>query len=310
MQNLGRDQRKAIRLNQTHSARAYTGRFAPSPTGSLHLGSLYTALARYLDARSHQGRWLLRIDDLDTPRNQIGATESIIDCLQAFGLVWDGDIIYQSQQLKAYNEVINDLQIRQQLYACDCSRKELMPSTVVYPGFCRQKNITTGKYALRVKLIDKIINFEDGLQGLVKTNICKEHGDFIVKRKDGIIAYQLAVVVDDYLQQINHIVRGCDLLDSTAKQIYLQQLLDYPLPFYSHVPIIVDAESHKLSKQTLAKAIDYQNPSETLFLLLQLLKQNPPIELKITRVPEILDWAISHWHITSLSALKTINQPE
>lgn len=272
----------------------------------MHLGSLFTALASYLDARQHHGRWLLRIDDLDTPRNQTGAVSSILSCLDAFGLHWDGEVYYQSQQLQVYAEVLANLQQRKHIYRCDCSRKSLMHVPEVYPGFCRNKTQFNHDAAIRVKLDDVTITFNDRLQNQISSDIATAHGDFIIKRKDGIVAYQLAVVIDDHAQRINHVVRGCDLLDSTPKQIYLQGLLGYPEPNYAHIPIILDRYGQKLSKQTLAKAIDYQQPVPMLFSLLTLLNQQPPIELKQASVQEVLDWAIDHWQIAALKSLQEL----
>jgi len=286
----------------------YTGRFAPSPTGPLHLGSLFTALASYLEARYHQGRWLLRIDDLDTPRNMPGATEAILDCLHAFGLCWDGEVYYQSRHLNNYVEAIKQLQAQQLIYPCYCSRKQLSAYPGPYPGFCRDLPTQNGEHALRLKITDIHINFMDGLQGPISENMAI-HGDFIVKRRDGIVAYQLAVVIDDHAQQVNQIVRGYDLLNATARQMYLQQLLGYPHPSYRHVPILVDQQGNKLSKQTFAEAVDPRQPAVTLCRLLNLLQQNPPPKLRTASVAEILAWAIAHWRpepqkIVAVSSLK------
>jgi glutamyl-Q tRNA(Asp) synthetase len=270
----------------------------------LHLGSLYTALASYLDARKHNGQWLLRIDDLDTPRNQPGAISAIIDCLQNFGLIWNGEVYYQSQHNVAYEKAIALL--RDKLYACACSRKQLGQQIELYPGHCRHKHLAAENNALRIKSQNENINFIDRAQGWICENMAARHGDFVIKRKDSIIAYQLAVVVDDHEQQINHVVRGFDLLESTTKQIFLQQLLNFPTPEYMHVPIIVDSQGHKLSKQTLAHPVDKSQASATLFLLLNLLQQNPPANLRNAAIPDILEWAIAHWKPQHLFNTRTI----
>jgi glutamyl-Q tRNA(Asp) synthetase len=272
------------------------GRFAPSPTGPLHLGSLYTAFASFLQARSQHGLWLLRIDDLDTQRNVKGAADAILSTLDSFGLHWDGSVVYQSQCIDYYHDSLKQLTQQQLTYPCYCSRKDLITSDI-YNGFCRHKlNPPNTPYALRIKTDSRLISFNDGLQGLISHPIAKQHGDFILKRKDDIIAYQFAVVIDDNLQQVNEIVRGVDLLTETPKQIYLQQLLGLPCPNYLHVPIIVDQHGYKLSKQTRATAVNLTNPHTVIFDLLGLLKQNPPTELQHASVTELINWAITHWN--------------
>ena len=283
----------------------YIGRFAPSPTGPLHLGSLYTALAGFLQARSRQGKWLLRIDDLDTPRNIKGSADSILKTLDAFGLHWDDSVVYQSQHLDAYDEILNELAKDNLIYPCTCSRKTL---TDIYSGLCRNKQPSyNSPYALRIKTDERIISFHDELQGLISDNLAGQHGDFILKRKDRIIAYQFAVVVDDDRQQINHIVRGFDLLDSTPRQIYLQQILGFATPGYMHVPVIIDEHGYKLSKQTRATAVDSKTPHIVIFRLLNLLKQNPPCELQYAPTTEQLNWAIDHWNPTQLKNSRAIS---
>lgn len=259
-----------------------------------------------MQARSQQGRWLLRIDDLDTPRNIKGSAETILKTLEAFGLHWDDDVYYQSRHIDVYNDMINDLQRNKLIYPCTCSRKTLTASASdrsdIYPGICRDRQTPPdGPYALRIKTDNRIIAFQDDLQGLISHNIAEQDGDFIVQRKDRIIAYQFAVVIDDDMQHVNHIVRGFDLLDATPKQIYLQQLLGMVMPRYMHVPIIVDRQGYKLSKQTQAMAVDLTSPNRVIFELLVLLKQNPPIELQQASVTELLSWAIEHWNPLLLS---------
>ncbi|MGY6274942.1 tRNA glutamyl-Q(34) synthetase GluQRS [Methylomonas sp. MgM2] len=287
----------------------YIGRFAPSPTGQLHLGSLYTALASYLDARRHGGIWLLRIDDLDTPRNAAGAIDAILHCLERFGLHWDGEIYYQSRYLSKYQAILKHLQEQHWLYACRCSRK-ILRHTAVYPGVCRYAGFSFDEpSAWRLKVQDISIEFDDALQGKVNHHLSREHGDFIIRRKDNIIAYQFAVVIDDYLQKITHVVRGIDLLDSTPKQIYQQRLLAYPHPRYMHLPLIVDDQGHKLSKQNLATPVDDSQPEPTLFLLLNMLQQNPPSSLRNAPVATQLEWAITHWEPLALKKISAIHPP-
>lgn len=256
--------------------------------------------------------WLLRIDDLDTPRNKDGSATAILKCLEAFGLHWDGDVYYQSQHLDSYHGFLAGLEQSQLTYRCICSRKALSGFEVshltIYPGICRDKSIPVDTpHAVRLKTEPFNLSFHDELQGLISHNLAQQHGDFILKRKDGIFAYQFAVVVDDALQNINHVVRGCDLLEETPKQIYLQQLLGFSTPAYLHVPVIVDEHGYKLSKQTLATAVDTKSPNKTLFDLLVLLKQNPPDELNGATVNELLDWAIANWQPAALRLCSTIS---
>lgn len=260
---------------------------------------------------------MLRIDNLDTPRNKAGSADVILTTLEAFGLHWDGEVYCQSQHLDDYQGFLSELEQGQRTYRCTCSRKlladqffdnPLSNNLHIYPGTCRGKSNPSGiPHAIRVKTDDKIIAFHDGLQGRINHNLAEQSGDFILKRRDGIIAYQFAVVVDDYLQGVNHVVRGCDLLEETPKQIYLQQQLGFPTPAYTHVPVIVDQHGYKLSKQTLATAVDAKAPNLTLFGLLMLLKQNPPDELNGTTVNELLDWAIANWRPDTLTNCRTIS---
>ncbi len=283
----------------------YIGRFAPSPTGPLHLGSLFTAVASFLDARSHQGKWLLRIDDIDTPRNIAHADRTIQDDLKHFGLHWDDEVIYQSEQLSHYRHAYTTLLSKQQCYRCYCSRKSLQ-STPVYPGTCRQLAELSKDYAVRVKTSPDDDCFQDPLQGTITYNLAQDTGDFIILRKDKIFAYQLAVVVDDYHQHVTHVVRGFDLLDSTPRQRHLQQLLDYPSPNYMHLPVLLNNQGDKLSKQTHAPAVGQQDPIKTLFKVLQLLNQSPPLYLLKMHKEQLLQWAITHWQPTHLEKVAAI----
>ncbi len=267
---------------------------------------MYTALASYLDARWHNGYWLLRIDDLDTPRNRPGAVSAILACLEAFGLYWDGEIYYQSQHIQAYDDALAVLQAQKQIYGCVCSRKILDQYPGVYPGFCRDAPPCARQQALRVKTQSHLIAFTDALQGPIAENLAIQHGDFVVKRKDDIVAYQLAVVVDDHAQRINHVVRGFDLLSSTPKQWFLQNLLNYHHPEYMHVPVIVDTHGQKLSKQSYATAINFLNPGPVLWRLLALLGQNPPVQLDQASVAELLEWAVEHWQPQNLKKISAI----
>ncbi len=277
----------------------------------MHLGSLYTALASYLDARNRRGRWLLRIDDIDTPRNVNGAAKQIIHDLEIFGLHWDERVYYQSEHLPDYLDVISRLTDSARLYRCTCSRKSLAQldqEISIYPGICLRRPPDPDRpAAFRLKTEDVEIGFADRLQGTISQNLYREIGDFVVQRKDRIVAYQLAVVIDDYRQQVTDVVRGFDLLDSTPRQIFIHQLLGYRQPNYMHVPLIVDDDGYKLSKQTHAKAVDTEKPAATLFRLLSLLKQNPPDSLRKATVADILEWAVVHWEPRQLKKVRAIH---
>ncbi|HEV2007463.1 MAG TPA: tRNA glutamyl-Q(34) synthetase GluQRS, partial [Burkholderiales bacterium] len=261
----------------------YRGRFAPSPTGPLHFGSLVAAVASYLEARHRDGEWLVRIEDLDPPRVVAGATDDILRILEACGMHWDGTVIYQSAHHDAYHAALHRLRARDVVYPCACTRREIADSALagvegpVYPGTCRN-GVADGKVAraLRIDTRGASIAFVDALQGAVRQDLETEIGDFVLYRADQVIAYQLAVVVDDAEQGITDVVRGADLLDSTPRQIYLQQLLNLPSPRYMHVAIAVNAAGEKLSKQTLAAAIGAQQPLPELIRALHFLGQDPP----------------------------------
>jgi glutamyl-Q tRNA(Asp) synthetase len=233
----------------------YIGRFAPSPTGHLHAGSLVAAVASFLDVRAHGGRWLLRIEDIDPPREVAGASNQIIAALAAFGFVWDGAIEFQSRRCEHYQSAFETLLARGHVYGCVCSRKEI--GEQVYPGTCRNGIAANAQpRAYRVRVNNETIVWQDRLAGESVEPLARTSGDFVIKRADELWAYQLAVVVDDALQGVNQIVRGDDLKDSTARQIYLQQLLALPRPGYLHVPVVRAADGQKLSKQTGARALD------------------------------------------------------
>ena len=280
----------------------YRGRFAPSPTGPLHFGSLAAAVGSYLDAKHHNGIWLVRMEDLDTPRCVPGAANDILRTLEAFGLYWDESVIYQSRRTAAYDEALHKLQAIGSVYPCCCTRREIADSALhgidgpVYPGTCRN-GIPVGREgrAWRVRTDDHLVEFDDALQGRITQRLESEIGDFVVKRADGLFAYQLAVVVDDAFQGITHVVRGADLLHSTARQIYLQRLLGFATPAYMHLPIAVNAQGEKLSKQTLAPAITTDDVVATLMEVLEFLRQQPPAGLRQGNVEEILKWAVANW---------------
>lgn len=249
----------------------YRGRFAPSPSGPLHLGSIVAALGSYLDAKTQNGQWLLRIEDVDPPRTQPGASDAILRLLDACGFEWEGPVIYQSRRAEAYRVALEKLRQDGLLYACTCSRKDLAETGrrgvdgKVYPGYCQSKSANESS-ALRFRVPAKRIHFRDRSLGQIGCNAQAECGDFVVKRADGFYSYQIAVVVDDAEQGINHVVRGADLLTSTPRQILLQQALALPTPSYMHVPVVLDAHGDKLSKQTLAKPVNAENALSALEL--------------------------------------------
>jgi len=289
----------------THS---YIGRFAPSPTGSLHFGSLVAAVASYCDAKKQGGKWLLRIEDLDKPREVKGATQQIIETLAGFGFKWDDEIIYQSERNDFYEAALKNLEQRALVYPCTCSRKEIADSAqsvgiegAIYPKTCLHQPLKNQKNAaLRIKSPEKIFNFNDLIQGYIAQNIANEIGDFILRRSDLIFAYQLAVVVDDAAQNITHVVRGADLLLSTPRQLYLQQQLGFSHPQYAHIPIVRNAHGEKLSKQTLAKAIEVSDAKALLYAALEFLNQSPPKKLQTASIQTIWDWAIAHWDLPAI----------
>ena len=292
----------------------YIGRFAPSPTGPLHFGSLIAAVASFCESKQQQGRWLVRMEDLDKPREVKGAANTILQQLEAFGFEWDGEILFQSQRANAYTAVLEQLKNKQLIYPCTCTRKEIADSShqlgidgVIYPRTCLQHPLKPNvAKAWRIKTDDLEIRFNDAIQGSVHQNISRQVGDFILKRADGLFAYQLAVVADDAAQGITHIVRGADLLDSTPRQIYLQRCLNYHTPQYVHVPIATNALGEKLSKQTLAKSLNIQIASHLLFDALQFLGQQPPAELKSTTLHEMWSWAFAHWQLSRVPKIRKI----
>jgi glutamyl-Q tRNA(Asp) synthetase len=278
----------------------YVGRFAPSPTGPLHFGSLLTAVASYLQAKSRAGRWLLRIEDIDPSRQKTGAIEEILTSLEFYGFEWDEPITYQSDHVTRYHQVIADLIAADLAYPCSCSRQNLAtaekgPLGTIYPGTCRN-GCQSDQFALRVRTNNAIIKFVDVLQGIQCQRLESESGDFVIQRRDGPTAYHLAVVIDDFDQGITEVVRGVDLLHSTPRQIHLQRVLGYQTPTYFHIPIVKNSEGQKLSKFTGASAIPLQNINQTLVSALYALGQQPPLELVMSSLDDIWTWSIKNWH--------------
>ncbi len=283
----------------------YVGRFAPSPTGPLHFGSLLAAVASYLQAKSRSGLWLLRVEDIDPPRQQEGAIEEILTALERYGFEWDGPVTYQSENAARHHQVVAELQAAGLAYPCSCSRRDLAtakqgPLGAIYPGTCRN-GCQGDEFAVRVRTDDVPIEFVDALQGTQCQRLESESGDFVIRRRDGLIAYHLAVVVDDFDQGISEIIRGIDLLDSTPRQIHLQRLLDYRTPAYLHIPVAENAEGQKLSKLTGAPAIPLEKINRTLVTAVKALGQQPPPELAMSSLDEIWLWSIKHWRPTVLA---------
>jgi glutamyl-Q tRNA(Asp) synthetase len=295
----------------------YIGRFAPSPSGLLHFGSLVAALGSWLDARAAGGKWLLRIEDLDSPRSRPEFSAAILRQLEALGLEWDGPVVYQSARLDRYRAALEALQRLGHAYWCACSRKEIADSatlarapaaSLVYPGTCRS-GVRPGATprAIRVRTHDQPIRFTDRMQGERSQIVEREVGDFVVLRADGIFAYQLALVVDDAEQGVTDVVRGADLLESTARQILLQRLLDFPTPRYLHLPVAVNASGEKLSKQTGAKPLQDAAPAASLRAALEFLRLGGPPETN--RPHELLAWARDRWSQSGAAPTPTFAAP-
>lgn len=292
----------------------YRGRFAPSPTGPLHFGSLVAAVGSYLQARSQNGEWLVRMEDLDPPREMVGAADDILHTLDLYGFEWDGPVLYQSSRHEAYSHQIEELRSAGLAYPCHCSRKEIAEHQLlvggkpgIYPGICRGKHHHSSNHAIRINTENSgQIKFYDAVQGEIIQRIEQEVGDFVIHRADGLYAYQLAVVVDDAEQQISEIVRGSDLLDSTARQIFLQQRIVFATPDYIHLPIAVNSDGEKLSKQTHAPPIGKKNPVTTLWQALDFLGQLPLPELKESDLESLWKWAIQNWKLEAIPNTRSI----
>lgn len=291
---------------------AYVGRFAPSPTGPLHLGSLVAAVASYLHARQSGGRWLVRIEDIDPPREVPGASASILRALECFELEWDGPVLYQSSRLPAYREVVAELLATHRAFRCSCSRSELRAladagGSLRYAGTCRERRLVGGDTAVRVRVEPGTIAFTDGLQGERSIDLAATSGDYIVERRDGLPAYHLAVVLDDALQGVTTIVRGIDLLESTFTHIHLQRLLGLSTPRYLHLPVVVSDSGQKLSKQSGAAAVASASP-RALQRILGLLGLETPLEVAETGPAQVWRWAIDHWSIDRLRGRQAVRE--
>ena len=285
----------------------YIGRFAPSPTGLLHIGSLLTALVSYADARAQGGRWLVRMEDLDPPREMAGAADDILRTLEAFGFEWDGGVAYQSRRYDLYHEALGRLKAKGLVYPCDCSRKDWQAAAragadgFVYNGCCAGLDPQRALHktpAWRVRVPDEIIGFDDAVVGHYAQNLAHDIGDFVLLRADGFWAYQLAVVADDAAQGITHIVRGQDLLVSTPRQLWLQRALDAPEPHYAHLPLLVNGAGQKWSKQTLAPALDLGVREALLRQVMAYLQL--PAAPEVGRPQDLLAWAVRHWDMAKV----------
>jgi len=281
------------------------GRFAPSPSGDLHFGSLVSAVGSYLEARSAGGAWLLRVEDIDPPREVSGSARRIIDDLSRLGLEPDGPVLYQSSRLEAYQLAVNCLLEKGLAYPCTCSRKDI-PASGIYPGTCRG-GIANGKKprSIRFRVNDGKVQFTDKLQGQITDSPAGISGDFIIRRADGLFAYQLAVVVDDEYQAVTQVVRGADLLDSTTRQICLQEALGFESPHYMHLPVALSADGKKLSKRLQADPVKHQDPAFAVSRALQFLGQEPPTGLSLDT---LWKWSLEHWSSDLIPHRKAILQ--
>jgi glutamyl-Q tRNA(Asp) synthetase len=293
---------------------SYVGRFAPSPTGPLHIGSLATAVASFLHARQSAGSWLVRIEDIDPPREVRGAADDILRTLEAYELFWDGPAIFQSARRAAYDDACAHLLSAGLAFRCSCTRSELRADgdgpAGPYPGTCRERTSHSQATAVRVRVADRcVVRFVDGLQGAIETELDNVTGDYVIWRRDGLPAYHLAVVVDDADKRVSTVVRGVDLLDSTAVHLHLQAALGLPSPAYVHLPVVVNAEGHKLSKQTGAVPISRSNPSATAATVLELLGARIPTELRGAPPHDLWAWAIENWRSEELRGRRTLALP-
>jgi glutamyl-Q tRNA(Asp) synthetase len=281
----------------------YVGRFAPSPSGPLHFGSLIAALGSYFQAKSQHGTWLVRIEDLDPPREMRGASDIILKALEAYGLHWDGDVVYQSQRHHLYQAQVTQWLSTGQAYYCECSRKRIKENGGHYTGTCRNKSLSlssSAPLAIRLRMSHPIEHFYDERHGEIQIPTIFAQEDFIIKRRDGLFAYNLAVVIDDIDQKITQVTRGADLIEVTGRQISLYHMMGQKPPLYLHLPLAMEQEGRKLSKQNHATAINILNPRPTLALAMRFLGFQLPNEFESLSVHEMLDWGCNKWHISQL----------
>jgi glutamyl-Q tRNA(Asp) synthetase len=285
----------------------YIGRFAPSPTGALHLGSLVAALGSFLDARKAGGRWLLRMEDLDTPRVIPGCSDEMLRTLEAFGLHWDGEVEFQSRRTAAYAESLESLRAAGLTFECSCSRRELAElGETAYPGTCRNAPSHRGPTAIRFRVnTDAVVSWTDRIQGNCQYELSRL-GDPVIRRRDGVFAYQLAVVIDDAAQSVSDVIRGADLLQSTPWQIELQNALKLRTPHYGHLPLVMEEHLGKLAKSRRSLAIDPARATDQLTTALELLNHTPPAELQQSSPSSLLAWATAHWSLDRFQSVKKI----
>lgn len=289
---------------------SYIGRFAPTPSGYLHFGSLVAALASYLDARHVGGQWLLRMEDLDPPREVPGAQDAILRTLESYGFQWDGPLVRQSERLPVYAAVVEQLFNQGLAYACTCSRKQLEGHGGIYPGFCRNAGHPAHDAAIRLRVPELEYRFNDRVQGEFGQHLGREVGDFVIRRRDGLYAYQLAVVLDDAWQGITDVVRGADLLDSTPRQLYLQELLGLRQPRYLHVPLLIQPDGHKLGKSYRSPPLPADQAPTLLLRALRTLGQSVPEELAGASAAELLAWGARHWDAARIPRRRTLAEAQ
>ncbi|OUS71212.1 tRNA glutamyl-Q(34) synthetase GluQRS [Pseudoalteromonas sp. A601] len=290
----------------TAPVRNYRGRFAPSPSGPLHFGSLVAAVGSYLDAKNNQGSWLVRIEDIDTTRVVKGAADDILKTLEAYGLYWDEQVVYQTKRHELYHHYLHQLQTQQLVYACNCSRKQIKALGGIYQGHCKRRALDNASGALRLIQQHATTHYHDLIQGDVAVDPALAHEDYIIKRSDGLFAYQLVVVADDIKQGITNIVRGADLLVPTARQLSLFKQLDANIPNYAHLPLAVAKPGFKLSKQNYAPAISKQQPKPALFSAFEFLGLAPEQEVLTLSIEQMMDWAVNRYKLSAVPKVAQI----
>lgn len=297
-------------MSALHQDHHYVGRFAPSPSGDLHFGSLIAALGSYLQARACGGRWLVRIEDIDPPREVPGAASRILRQLEHYGLHWDGDIVYQSQRHDRYRQILDDLKQQGRCYYCTCTRRRIQRLGGRYDGHCRTLEQGADNAALRLTQTCPVMRFHDRLRGWLDADPALAREDFIIHRRDGLFAYNLAVVVDDRDQGVTEIVRGADLIEPTVRQLSLFRQLQWDAPDYIHLPLALDAAGKKLSKQNHAPPLPQSDPRPTLAQALAFLRQPLPESWRDLTLSELLNWAETHWSLATISTEAAIPLPE
>ncbi|MDD1782307.1 tRNA glutamyl-Q(34) synthetase GluQRS [Enterovibrio sp. ZSDZ35] len=278
----------------------YVGRFAPSPSGPLHFGSLVAAVGSYLQAQANHGSWLVRIEDIDPPREVAGSADAILRTLDAYSLHWDGGILYQHTRHDAYQAQIEDWLKSGEAYYCQCTRRQIKDAGGLYAGTCRERQLSSNGASVRVKIDNPVVEFTDIKHGLIKLDLSMASEDFIIKRRDGLFAYNLAVVLDDIYQNVTQVVRGADLIEPTGRQVSLYQKLGKTPVSYLHLPLALNADGNKLSKQNHAPAIDNNNPGPAMEAAMAFLGHAIPQELHGAPVETLLAWGVENWQSSKL----------